>query len=92
MIKAQIFPSANDGQWYWHIKSHNGQIVAIGGEGYVSKNNCKRAFNRFIKNVLKTIPASVFNELQQLEFSQSLWPDDLVVEVLDKRGRVVQEY
>ena len=29
-----------DGQYYWRLKSGNHQTVAIGGEGYTSKQSC----------------------------------------------------
>lgn len=41
-----------DSQWYWQLIDGNNQIVAIGGEGYVTEYNVKRA----IKNVLETVP------------------------------------
>jgi uncharacterized protein YegP (UPF0339 family) len=31
--KFQIF-KGNDGQWYWRLRATNGQIIAVGGEGY----------------------------------------------------------
>jgi uncharacterized protein YegP (UPF0339 family) len=36
--------SENDGQWYWHVKSPNGQIVATGGEGYSSEGAARRGY------------------------------------------------
>jgi uncharacterized protein YegP (UPF0339 family) len=30
------------GQWYWHFKAGNGEIVA-GGEGYVKQADCVHA-------------------------------------------------
>ncbi len=32
-----IFKSEKNGQWYWRLVAANHQIVAVGGEGYVSK-------------------------------------------------------
>jgi len=32
-----------DGQWYWHIQSANGQVVAEGGEGFSSKHAASEA-------------------------------------------------
>lgn len=33
-----------DGDWYWHVKSGNGKIVAVGGEGYSSEAGAYRGF------------------------------------------------
>lgn len=35
-----VFQSVRDNNWYWHLKASNGQIVAVAGEGYVSKQGC----------------------------------------------------
>ncbi|HSA32126.1 MAG TPA: DUF1508 domain-containing protein [bacterium] len=35
----------NDQQWYWRFKAPNGRIVAIGGEGYVSKQGATDGIN-----------------------------------------------
>ena len=35
-----------DGLWYWHVIAKNGRIVAIGGEGYSTKSNARKAFRR----------------------------------------------
>jgi uncharacterized protein YegP (UPF0339 family) len=32
------------GEWFWHVKSGNGQIVATGGEGYSSKAAAYRGY------------------------------------------------
>ena len=29
--------------WYWHLKSANGKIVAVGGESFVRKKNAMRS-------------------------------------------------
>lgn len=34
----------DDEQWYWHVKSGNGNIVATGGEGYASKAGAYRGY------------------------------------------------
>jgi uncharacterized protein YegP (UPF0339 family) len=31
------------GNWYWHLKGANGQIVATAGESFSSKDSAKRA-------------------------------------------------
>ena len=40
------------GQWYWRVKSINGQVVAVGGEGYTRKADARRGFER----VAQTLP------------------------------------
>jgi uncharacterized protein YegP (UPF0339 family) len=32
----QVWKSDEDGQWYWHLRAKNGEIVADGAEGYSS--------------------------------------------------------
>jgi uncharacterized protein len=31
------------GEWRWHIRASNGQLIATSGEGFVSKSNAQRA-------------------------------------------------
>ncbi len=38
-MKFEVY-RGKDGMWYWRLKSVNGQIVAVGGEGYVNKTDC----------------------------------------------------
>ena len=33
----------NDDQYYWRLVASNGRIVAIGGEGFVTRSNATRA-------------------------------------------------
>jgi proteasome lid subunit RPN8/RPN11 len=35
-----------DGQWYWHVQSANGQVVAEGGEGFTRKADAVEALYR----------------------------------------------
>ena len=35
----------NAGEWRWHLKSANGQIIADSGEGYVNKQDCLNGIN-----------------------------------------------
>ena len=39
-MKYEIYQGKNN-QWYWRLKAANGQIIAIGGEGYVNKADAK---------------------------------------------------
>ena len=38
----QIWKSTQNGQWYWHLKAANHEIIAS-GEGYLSKEHCLHA-------------------------------------------------
>jgi uncharacterized protein YegP (UPF0339 family) len=50
--KLEILVSKN-GQYYWHIKAKNGQLIATSGETFTTKSNCR-------ESVLKVIDA--FND------------------------------
>jgi uncharacterized protein YegP (UPF0339 family) len=39
-------------QWYWQLCDGNHQIIAVGGEGYISEANVLRA----IENVKHSMP------------------------------------
>jgi len=32
--------------WYWRLKARNGQVIAVGGEGYTRRRDVERAFWR----------------------------------------------
>ena len=38
----EIFQGADE-QWYWRLRQRNGKLVCVGGEGYTTKRNVKRA-------------------------------------------------
>ena len=38
------FFQTREGQWYWHLKSANGKIIATGGEGYKRLHGARKAF------------------------------------------------
>ncbi len=59
-MKIEFF-KGKDKQWYWRAVAKNGQVVAIGGEGYTRRNTCKRGFARFCDHI---IPA-YFNIVNQ---------------------------
>ncbi len=41
----------NDGLWFWHKVSRNGQVTSDGGEGYVTSGNVRRALrNQGVEN------------------------------------------
>lgn len=46
-----IYKAAN-GEWAWRIRASNGQIVAIGGETFVTKSGAETAFMTALRNTL----------------------------------------
>ena len=49
-MKVEIF-EGKDGQHYWRIRSRNGQIVAIGGEGYTRRHDALRGWKRLAQRL-----------------------------------------
>lgn len=43
---------AENGQWGWHVKASNGEIVSTAGEQFVSKAGAEIAFKTMVRNVL----------------------------------------
>jgi uncharacterized protein YegP (UPF0339 family) len=37
--------SVNDGMWYWRTRAANGEIVAVGGEGYHNYADAVHGYN-----------------------------------------------
>jgi uncharacterized protein YegP (UPF0339 family) len=33
------------GQWRWRLRAENQQIIAVSGEGYYNKQDCRRAID-----------------------------------------------
>ena len=40
------FYCGRNGLWYWRLVARNGKTIADGAEGYASRANVVRAFNR----------------------------------------------
>ena len=51
MFKTQYPKRLHGQQWYWRCRAKNNKILAVGGEGYSTKASCKRALQRFLKNL-----------------------------------------
>lgn len=51
-IKIEFLRSELNGEYYWHIKSSNGKILADSGETYKTKAKCHKAFYSLIANIL----------------------------------------
>ena len=83
MIKAQIFPNypRESGRWSWHIISGNGKIIAYAGEVFANKSNAKRAFDKFMQNIVNLI-----------EHNDEDITIELPVEVLNEEGNIISEY
>jgi len=45
------FFKGEDGRWWWRVKAGNGRIIAIGGEGFVTRRNVVRAFWTMVADV-----------------------------------------
>ena len=39
-----------EGAWRWHLIHDNGNIIADGGEGYTSKQNCRKGIESVKRN------------------------------------------
>jgi uncharacterized protein YegP (UPF0339 family) len=37
--KFEMWESSKDGQWYFHLKAPNGEVI-VSSEGYSTKDNC----------------------------------------------------
>ena len=42
--KFEMWESTKDGQWYFHLKSPNGEIIAS-SQGYTTKDNCRNGID-----------------------------------------------
>jgi len=38
-VKFQLWKSNQNQQWYWRMVADNGQVIAVGGEGYVNRSD-----------------------------------------------------
>lgn len=45
----EMYVDADD-QWRWRLRHDNGNIVADGGEGYTSKQNCRGGIESVKRN------------------------------------------
>jgi uncharacterized protein YegP (UPF0339 family) len=61
----------DDEQWYWHVTSGNGKIVATGGEGYSSKAAAYRGYASAAKVIVglaaATVKTQAENEADRIE-------------------------
>ena len=49
MEKFEFWQSKKDGQWYFHLKAENNEIIAQ-SEGYTTKDNCLNGINSVKRN------------------------------------------
>jgi len=49
MGKFKCWKSENDGQWYFHLKAENNEIIAQ-SEGYETKDGCLNGINSVKRN------------------------------------------
>lgn len=45
-MKIHIIKSSENGQYHWHVKSRNGQIVAVTGETYLKVSQCQKMIQK----------------------------------------------
>lgn len=50
-----LFQGTNN-QWYWRLDANNGQIVAIGGEGYINRADAVHGI-QLVRGNASTTPA-----------------------------------
>ncbi len=60
MGEFKYWQSKKDGQWYFHLKADNGEIIAH-GEGYTTKDNCVNG----IESVKHNAPNANVTETEQ---------------------------
>lgn len=53
----EMWEATKDGQWYFHLKAPNGEIIAS-SEGYTTKDNCRNG----IESVKKYAPNADIHE------------------------------
>ena len=59
VVASTVFNKRDDGQWYWHTKALNNEIVADGAEGY---KNIEDAINGFFVS-------------QGIRYDKNHWPN-----------------
>lgn len=55
MPEFEIFKSEEDEKHYWRLKAANGQIIAVGGEGYETHSGAVRAMGAVKRAVLEAV-------------------------------------
>jgi len=51
-----------DKEWYWHLKSKNGKIIAVGGEGFVRKKNAVRSSEKVLSAFAQPVTIHIEGE------------------------------
>lgn len=59
MPEFEIYQSEEDEKFYWRLKAVNGQIVAIGGEGYETEAGAHRAMGTVKRLTLEAVGARI---------------------------------
>lgn len=60
-IHFDIFKSATNGQWYWHLRARNGQIIATSGESYKRAAHAISGIGKLVRDLrrLDEVPLEV---------------------------------
>lgn len=56
--KFEVFQSPRNNQWYWHLKSANGKVIAH-GEGHTRKQDAERAIKTVGDTVLTVLSDAI---------------------------------
>lgn len=48
-LEPEVFKGGDD-KWYWRLKAANGEIVAVGGEGFARKGNALKSAEKALKD------------------------------------------
>lgn len=56
-----------DGQHYWRLRAGNGQIVAVGGEGYSTERGARRGFARTRAIIFEIVSDAYAQEADELD-------------------------
>lgn len=54
-MKFEIFKSPQNQQWYWRLVAANGRSIAVGGEGYMSRDDAVYGMNLVRANAATAI-------------------------------------
>jgi uncharacterized protein YegP (UPF0339 family) len=71
MLSGFKIKQGKNGDYYWHIKAKNGEIVADGSEGYKTTQGLKNGFKSLLENIgideaeVNSILAQVDKEIEK---------------------------
>ena len=69
-MKIEIYEDTA-GEWRWRLKAANGKIVATGGEGFVTKSNCRESVENIASTLEEMWEAGEAVEVEELEDAET---------------------